>query len=123
MDFSQQVAALETVDDCMHLIRFQEEEAVQLEREFRVALSRARASGADERKCRMAEMQLEDFMDERRRRVRLLHERAEEIKRNRASNAVDLDRGYCNYDTQSTAPHWRELVILPDDVRGPPHSG
>ena len=119
MEFSQQVAALETVDDVMQLVRVLSEEAVRVDREYRVVLYRARAgvrpSAEGERLFRMAEMMLENNMDEMRRRVGLLHERAEEIERNRAVNALDLDRGYCNYDTQTTARHWSELVILPKD--------
>lgn len=121
MDFSQQVAALETVDDVMRLVRVLSEEAVRVDREYRVVLYRARASvrpsAEGERLFRMAEMMLEDNMDEMRRRVGMLHERAEEIERNRADNALDLDRGYCNYDTQTTALHWREMVILPKGSR------
>ena len=110
---------METVDDVMQLVRVLSEEAVRVDREYRVVLYRARAgvrpSAEGERLFRMAEMMLENNMDEMRRRVGLLHERAEEIERNRAVNALDLDRGYCNYDTQTTARHWRDLVILPED--------
>lgn len=118
----QQVSDLGTVEEVMHLVGVLTEESYRMERTFRVAMSQERErdrgwpSAERERVFRMAEMQLEDMVADYRRVVGLLYERAEEIERSGAVNVGALDRGYSNYDSRVTSPHWRDVVILPDEA-------
>ena len=122
MCFSQQVAALETVDEVMVLVRAQVEESARLDRECRDVLSRERERGGSsasrERVLRMAEVQLDGAVEECRRRVRMLYERAEELERARAGDEVGGAVATAAYDTQSKARCWWEYVLLPGDGSG-----
>ena len=128
MDYSQQVAGLETADDVIRVARTRVDAADKEDKEDKevraeIALMRARGdlSAERDRIVRMVEMRLDARMDKVWELRRLISEVEAETHRNRGKRPVarygleDIqNRGYCNYDTQSTAPHWWELVILPD---------